>query len=54
MAVEAVMRWNEPNNKSHGDFDIDVGWRIFADTMKLAGAEIRRERPTLSRGSTAR
>jgi beta-xylosidase len=49
MTVEAVMLWNEPNNKSHWDFDIDVGWKIFADMVKLAGAEIRRERPALTR-----
>lgn len=48
MSVEAVMLWNEPNNKSHWDFDIDVGWKIYADMVKLAAHEIRRERPALT------
>ena len=25
--IEAVMLWNEPNNKSHWDFEIDPDWR---------------------------
>jgi beta-xylosidase len=49
MTVEAVMLWNEPNNLSHWDFQIDEGWKIFARMTRLAGAEIRRERPTLLR-----
>ena len=28
--IEAVMFWNEPNNKSHWDFEIDPDWRMFA------------------------
>lgn len=47
MSVEAVMLWNEPNNKSHWDFDIDVDWKIYAEMVKLAAREIRRERPAL-------
>ncbi|PYL22790.1 MAG: beta-xylosidase, partial [Verrucomicrobia bacterium] len=35
--IEAVMIWNEPNNKSHWDFEIDPEWRIFAD-MAIAAA----------------
>ena len=27
--VEAVMFWNEPNNKSHWDFEIDPDWKIL-------------------------
>jgi len=47
--VEAVMLWNEPNNKSHWDFEIDPGWRIFADMVKTAGEAIRAENPRLPR-----
>ena len=28
--IEAVMFWNEPNNMSHWDFEIDPGWQTFA------------------------
>lgn len=47
MTVEAVMLWNEPNNLSHWDFGIDQDWSTFASMVKLASAEIRRERPRL-------
>src|SRR5436853_1812863 len=43
MPVEAVMLWNEPNNKSHWDFEIDTDWNIFADLVKTASAAIRAE-----------
>jgi beta-xylosidase len=47
--IEAVMFWNEPNNKSHWDFDIDIGWRAYADMVKLAAAAVRAENPLLRR-----
>jgi len=34
--IEAVMIWNEPNNKSHWDFEIDPDWSKFAAMIKLA------------------
>jgi len=43
MPVEAVMIWNEPNNKSHWDFEIDPVWETFGAMTKLAGAAIRAE-----------
>ncbi|HET9948523.1 MAG TPA: hypothetical protein VFQ22_06355 [Longimicrobiales bacterium] len=39
--VEAVKIWNEPNNKSHWDFEVDPEWRVFADMAKLAAGAIR-------------
>src|SRR5947207_3026444 len=36
--IEAVMIWNEPNNKSHWDFEIDPEWRMLAD-MAMAAAD---------------
>ena len=37
--IEAIMFWNEPNNKSHWDFEVDPEWRIFADmTIRAADA----------------
>lgn len=47
--VEAVMLWNEPNNLSHWDFEIDPEWRIFAGMVKSAAAAIAAERPGLPR-----
>ncbi|HEX7840721.1 MAG TPA: hypothetical protein VF469_24760, partial [Kofleriaceae bacterium] len=47
--IEAVMIWNEPNNKSHWDFQLDPEWSRFADMARLAGDAIRAEHPTLTR-----
>src|SRR3954469_8783139 len=47
--VEAVMIWNEPNNLSHWDFEIDPGWQTFAEMAKTASAAIAAEKPTLPR-----
>jgi beta-xylosidase len=47
--VEAVMLWNEPNNLSHWDFEIDPEWRAFADMVKVASDAIASERPGLPR-----
>ena len=37
------MLWNEPNNKSHWDFEIDPEWNIYADMVKLAAEGLRAE-----------
>jgi beta-xylosidase len=47
--VEAVKFWNEPNNLSHWDFEIDAGWRIYADVVRAASAAVAAERPGLTR-----
>lgn len=47
--IEAVMLWNEPNNLSHWDFQIDAGWERYSAMVKLAGEAIRSERPELTR-----
>jgi beta-xylosidase len=47
--IEAVMFWNEPNNKSHWDFEIDPGWNKFAEMIKLAAGAVRAENPKLLR-----
>lgn len=47
--IEAVMIWNEPNNKSHWDPELDPDWARFADMAILAGRAIRRENPHLPR-----
>jgi beta-xylosidase len=45
--VEAVMLWNEPNNLSHWDFNIDADWRRFAEMVITASRAVRRENPHL-------
>ena len=43
--IEAAMIWNEPNNKSHWDPEIDPDWARFAEMARLAGACDRRRQP---------
>ena len=47
--IEAVMIWNEPNNKSHWDFEIDPDWARFAQMASLAADAVAAERPGLTR-----
>jgi beta-xylosidase len=47
--VEAAMFWNEPNNLSHWNFEIDPGWNIYAEMVKLAAEATRAESPQLTR-----
>ena len=41
------MLWNEPNNMSHWDFELDSDWSAFSQMVKLAGAAIVAEAPKL-------
>jgi beta-xylosidase len=45
--VEAVMFWNEPNNKSHWDFEVDPDWSRFAQMVTLAAQAVQRVNPKL-------
>jgi beta-xylosidase len=47
--VEAAMLWNEPNNLSHWNFQIDPDWSAFSRMVNLAADAIRAERPRLRR-----
>src|SRR4029079_13540577 len=47
--IEAAMIWNEPNNKSHWDPEIDPGWSKFAEMAILAGKAIGSVAPGLPR-----
>lgn len=47
--VEAVMFWNEPNNKSHWAFEIDPEWETYANMVKLAADAVAAENPKLLR-----
>jgi len=41
--IEAVMFWNEPNNMSHWDFQIDSDWSIYAGMVKCAADAVAAE-----------
>jgi len=45
--IEAIKIWNEPNNLSHWDFQMDPEWREFATMTRLAATRIRASANTL-------
>ncbi len=47
--IEAVMLWNEPNNLSHWDFEVDPDWSAYANMVKLAAAAVQAENPKIAR-----
>lgn len=47
--IEAVMLWNEPNNLSHWDFELDPDWAIFSKMVHLAGQAVAGEAKGLPR-----
>ena len=47
--IEAAKIWNEPNNKSHWDLQLDPDWQKFAELAIAAGKSIRAVHPTLPR-----
>ena len=47
--IEAAMIWNEPNNKSHWDPELDPDWSIYAETVIRAGASIKAINPNVIR-----
>jgi beta-xylosidase len=47
--IEAVKFWNEPNNKSHWDPEVDPGWVKYAEMVKLASAAVKAESPRLTK-----
>lgn len=47
--IEAAKIWNEPNNKSHWDPEIDPDWSRFADMTIRAARAIASVRPDLPR-----
>jgi beta-xylosidase len=46
--IDSVMLWNEPNNKSHWDPEIDPDWLLFAEMVKEAAHAIRAVNPGLT------
>lgn len=47
--IEAVMFWNEPNNKSHWDFELDPDWSKYAKMTTLAARAVKAENPRVVR-----
>jgi beta-xylosidase len=47
--IEAAMIWNEPNNKSHWDPEIDPDWSQFGAMAKQAAEAIANANPELKR-----
>ncbi len=47
--IEAVKLWNEPNNRSHWDWELDPGWDIFAETVRAGSAAVAEANPSLTR-----
>ncbi len=47
--IEAVKFWNEPNNISHWDFQIDKEWRTYSDMVRLASRALKAEKPEIIR-----
>ncbi len=47
--IEAAMIWNEPNNKSHWDPELDPDWSRFGEMAILAADAIARENPRLTK-----
>jgi len=47
--IEAAKIWNEPNNKSHWDPELDPGWRRFGTMARLAARAIHAENPRVPR-----
>ena len=47
--IEAAMIWNEPNNKSHWDFEVDPDWSKFSDMVTCAGRAIGAANPAITR-----
>src|SRR5690349_14585089 len=45
--IEAIKLWNEPNNLSHWDFQMDPRWQQFAEMARLAAQAIRTIAPKL-------
>jgi beta-xylosidase len=49
LAIEAAMLWNEPNNKSHWDPEIDPEWTMFGRTVIEAAKAVESVNPAVKR-----
>jgi beta-xylosidase len=46
--IEAVKFWNEPNNKSHWDLELDPEWKSYGHMVRLASQAVRAENAALT------
>lgn len=46
--IEAVKFWNEPNNKSHWDLELDPEWTQYGRMVRLASQAVRAENAGLT------
>lgn len=46
--IEAIKFWNEPNNLSHWDFEMDHEWREFSQMVTGAARAVRQLNPDLT------
>lgn len=46
--IEAAKFWNEPNNKSHWDLELDPEWAAYCAMVKEASAAVRAENAELT------
>ncbi len=49
--LEAAKIWNEPNNKSHWDPEIDPDWSMYGTTVIEAAKAIRSVNPDVKRAT---
>jgi beta-xylosidase len=47
--IEAVTFWNEPNNKSHWDLEVDPDWRIYSTMVETAARAVKAQSPRILR-----
>ena len=47
--IDAVMIWNEPNNKSHWDLEIDPDWMRYAECVRRVSAAVAGVNPAITR-----
>jgi len=45
--IESIKFWNEPNNLSHWDFELDPDWSCYADMVLQASSAVRKLAPDL-------
>jgi beta-xylosidase len=46
--IEAAKFWNEPNNKSHWDLELDPEWKAYGRMVRLASQAVRAENSALT------
>jgi beta-xylosidase len=47
--VDSVMFWNEPNNLSHWNFEVDPEWHLFSQMVRLASDAVKAENPNIQK-----